>query len=210
MKKQLIAIASLLGGIVVSFAISPAAAELSFVFTESLTGGVNVVGSGSGFADRDPSQSSLDWDIQDFETDFLDNSISVGFKPAAAVSGFLKNVTTDTTVAITSFRINRNSATEDDLDWGTVSVINFNLGEEYLFELTATFDPAVVPFSILIPGSHRDVGRTLEPNPDANGHGPIADEIWGITTVNVVPEPASLGLLFACLASLGATRLLKR
>jgi hypothetical protein len=196
MKKHLVTIASLLSGIVLSFVISPAAADITFTFTKSLSGGVDVVGFGTGRVDRALGIASNDWDVNNFLTDYLKDSYTDDDTPADSVSGTFTNVTSGISEGIESFDIDRDSdGTGDDLDWDTFNTLSFAFDDEFLFQMTASFDPGTLMFSDLILGTHIDEGHTA-------GAG-LAEESFGLTIVQVVPEPNSIALLFASIASIG-------
>ncbi|QDS97234.1 hypothetical protein [Adhaeretor mobilis] len=180
--------------------ISTAQAGFDFVFTPAADGGVDVVGTGSGFSDRvDPLTDINDWDIQDFATNFMviDNGATLG---AASESGTLTNVTTSTTVNVISFSIDEDFGPDfdNDIDFDTDAPISFSLGDEMSFSFTGHFDPGTLQITDLVPGIHIDEGHTT-------GAG-IAEESFGISTVTVIPEPNSLLLALACFTSVGVIR----
>jgi len=197
MKKKLVRYTLVLGGLLPLVAVSPAFADMFYQLTPTPTGGVSVVGSGSGFADRDPNQITSNWDTQDFITDFLKDTVSASEIDAGTVAGTIKNVTTDITENINRFRVDRDTTSNDDLIWDIPNAITFSLGDEFLFQLTATFNVGTLAYADLIEGVHIDNGRTMPP-------AGIADEIFGVTTLTVVPDPATLGLLLAGVISLGS------
>ncbi len=205
MKKTLIRCTFVLGGLIPMVAVSPSSAAMFFEFRPTPSGGVSVVGFGGGFADRNPNVSASNWDVQDFTSNFLKNIPSIPTIEifAGSVAGTFKNVTTNITENIISFDVDRDPpAGSDDLEFDTANTLVFSLGDEFLFQMTATFNPGTLKYSDLVPGTHIDVGHTLG--------GGIADESFGITTLTVVPEPATLGLLLTSIVSLGAAGRRKR
>ena len=183
-----------------SFSVSPALAGFTFTFTPSGTGGVDVVGTGSGASDRVDPVASNDWDIQDFVTNYVQSAFGNSPKNADTVTGTLTNLTTSTTVNILSFQIDADggSGFDNDIDFDTDAVIAFSLGDEMSLSLTASYDAGELSISDLVPGTHIDEGHT-------QGAG-IAEESFGITTVHVVPEPSCLALALACFAAVGVSR----
>ncbi len=192
MRRSLAVIALALVSLVCS---NPASADINFIFTESATGGVNVVGSGSGFVDRVLGISSSDWDVQDFETNFLTAGFGNTQTSADSVSGTFSNITTGITETLLNFDVDADggSSNDNDLDYDTENVLAFSFDDEFSYSLTATFDVGTLAFSDLVLGTHIDFGRT-------QGAG-IAEESFGITRIFVsVPEPNSLAFLACCSA----------
>lgn len=196
----------LTAGVVISACLaSTSSADMLFVFKKSATGGVNVTGSGSGLVNREAGIASSDWDIQDFMTDFLKDTFTDSQTGADIASGTFSNLTTGVSEAIISFDVDRDGGVgnDNDLDFDTENELSFSFEDEFLFELTATFEAATLPFDQLVIGRHIDVGRT-------QGAG-IAEESFGIVTLIVaIPEPATLGLLASCLAAAGVLGLRRR
>lgn len=202
MKSLLLRCTLVLGGLILSVTSSRCFADIMFVFTPSPTGGVNVVGMGSGLVDRPDGIASDDWDVQDFMTNFLQDTFTDAQTSADTAAGTFTNVTTGVSESLLNFDVDRDPDSGDDLDYDTANVLTFSFEDEFLYELTATFEFGTMAFSDLVLGTHIDVGRT-------QGAG-IAEESFGITTVKVVPEPTAVGLLLACVATLAATNWRKR
>jgi hypothetical protein len=193
-------------GVLPFVAAAPSYADMMFVFTPTPSGGVHVVGSGSGFADRAAGIATSDWDLENFNTGFLGPNVGLTQVSADVVSGTFTNVTTGITETLLNFDYDRDPDSGDDLDFDTTETgggpLTFALGAEFLFQMTATFEPSSLLFADLIPGIHTDNGHT-------QGAG-IADESFGVTTVKVVPEPSGLVLLLGCAASIAASGLRRR
>ena len=187
---------------VISFAPPIASADIVFTFSESATGGVDVVGTGSGFVSNTQTGAvqTRFWDVDDFDTDFLVDTFTLSQTSSDSISGFFTNVTTGQSHAFESFAVDRDPDTEDDLDIRTVSQLNFAEGQEYSFSMAATFEPTTLAFSDLIVGTHIDLGRTQG--------GGLSVEVFGITTVSVVsvPEPATLSALLLASAFIAGRR----
>jgi len=192
-------------GLIAGAGMSPASAGINYTFSPAADGGVDVVGTGTGFSDRSDPQTTSDWDVQDFITNFmvLDDGATLG---AATESGTLTNVTTGISVNIVSFQIDEDGGLGDDndIDFDTDEAITFNLGDEYAFSLMAHFEPfsggdgSALTINDLVYGYHFDVGRT-------QGAG-LADELFGITRVGVIPEPSSILLACGSIALFAAAR----
>ncbi len=160
-------------------------ADITIFFTPTPSGGVSVVGSGSGFTNRDPGVASSDWDIQDFLTNILVSPPTLNDITADTTAGTFTNVTTGVSETIFNFRVDADSGGEDDIDFQTTQALAFSFGDEFLLSFTATFEPATLMFSQLVPGVHIEPARSLV------GNNPIAEEQFGPTTAYVVPEPAA-------------------
>lgn len=159
-------------------------ADINIVFTEAADGGVDVVGSGSGMVTAD--RQTPDWDINDFMTEFLDESIGTSQISANTFSGSLDNLTTGQLGPLQNFDVDKDATTGDDLDFDTPagddppnSFLAFLTGDEFEFSLTASFTVSNLAFSDLIEGTHIDLGGG-------------ADEIFGITTIVVEGKQAPL------------------
>ncbi len=180
---------------------NPASADINFIFTPSATGGVNVVGTGSGFVDRADGNASSDWDVQDFETNFLIAAFGTAQTSADSVSGTFSNITTGITETLLNFDVDADGGTssDNDLDYDTANVLSFSFEDEFSYSMTATFEVGTMAFSDLIIGTHIDFGHT-------QGAG-IAEESFGITRILVaVPEPGSLAFLACCSAIVSLRR----
>ena len=160
-------------------------ADINFVFSEAEDGGVDVVGSGSGFATAD--RQTADWDLNNFTTEFLVEAVGVNQISADTVSGSLDNLTTGQLGPIQSFDVDKDAMTNDDIDFDTPlgddppdSSLAFLTGDEYEFSVTANFAVTTLAFSDLIVGTHV--------NPDGE-----LDEIFGVTTIVVEGEKLLLG-----------------
>ena len=160
-------------------------ADINFVFTEAADGGVDVVGTGSGFASAD--RQTADWDLNNFTTDFLVEAVGNNQISADTVSGSLDNLTTGQLGPIQSFDVDKDAMTNDDIDFDTPpgddppdSSIAFLTGDEFVYSVTANFAVTTLAFSDLIVGTHI--------NPDGE-----LDEIFGTTTIVVEGEKTLLG-----------------
>lgn len=201
-KSTLIRSTFVLSGLLPLLMMSTASADILFVFAPTASGGVKVTGTGSGLVDRLLGITTSDWDVQDFQTNFLAASAGIAIIHADTASGTFSNVTTGVTENITDFTVDADggSASDNDLDWATTvnsgGNLSFSFEDAFSLQLSATFLPTTLAFNQLIQGTHIDVGHT-------QGAG-IADESFGITTVRVVvPEPATLSLMLGCFASWG-------
>lgn len=198
-------IALLAWGLITLATTSPALADITYIFSPAADGGVDVVGTGSGFSDRPDPNTTSDWDVNNFITNFIAPGVT-GTRGAATESGTLTNVTTGASVSIISFQIDEDGGTSDDndIDFDTDAEITFNFEDEYTFSLTAHFDPlpggdgSALTIDDLVYGWHIDVGRT-------QGAG-IADELFGVTRVGVIPEPSSVLIALGGLALIAAAR----
>lgn len=161
---------------------SSANADIIFTLTPSATGGINVVGTGSGVVTADGSTNG--WDFLNYAPDFLVDTVVDTEISSDTVSGVLQNVTTDTTENITIFRLDRDATSDDDTRFFTENTISFTAGDEFSFSLAASYETSTLAFSDLILGLHT--------NPNVSG-----EEIFGdiSLTVTTVPEPSSLLLL---------------
>ncbi len=191
-----------LSGLLPLLAMSTATADILFVFAPTASGGVKVTGTGSGLVNREDGIASSDWDVQDFQTNFLQASFGTAQTSSDTISGTFTNVTTGVTENILNFDVDADggAASDNDLDWDTTTNnggdLSFSFMDEFSLELMATFLPTTLAFNQLVQGTHIDVGRT-------QGAG-IAEESFGITTVRVlVPEPATWSLMLGCVASWG-------
>ena len=104
-----------------------------FIFSPAPGGGVKVVGSGSGFADRVDNAgggipvTANDWDVQDFMPDFLKTSFTTSQQSATSASGLFTNVTTGDSATISNFSVDRDPDSADDIDWFTDPVSQMGL-----------------------------------------------------------------------------------
>ncbi len=192
--------AALTAAIALSVVSHSAFADIEFFFTEAPDGGTLVAGTGSGLVNREAGIASSDWDIQDFLTNFLQETFTDVQTGAGTVSGSFTNVTSGISETIISFDVDRDGglSNDNDLDFDTANVLSFDFEDEFTLTLSATFSVSELPFDQLVLGTHIDVGRT-------QGAG-IAEESFGITTVNVVPAPATGLLMFATLPVLTRRR----
>ncbi len=179
--------------------LSSASAGITYIFSPSGDGGVDVVGSGTGISDRVLPVTSFDWDVQDFVTNFMSQpgTATIG---ADTESGTFANVTTGASESIITFAIDEDGGAsfDNDIDFDTAASITFNLGDEMSFSLTAHFLPSSLTMSDLVVGTHIDEGHTT-------GAG-IAEESFGITTVRVIPEPSSMAIASFCLVAAAVAR----
>jgi len=154
-----------------------------FTFSDNGTGGLKIVGTGSGIVTDD--QSGSVWDILNFDSDFLAGAGSF----STPATGMLKNyggagLSSPMNIAVNEFRFDKDGA-GDDIQFRLASSINFMAGDSFEFNMMAEI--ASFDYSQLVVGTH------LETDQDN------ADEIFGVTTLVVnaaVPEPTSL-LIFA-------------
>ena len=187
--------------VVSMISVSSASADVFYQFTRSATGGVNVVGTGSGLVNRPDGVASDDWDVNNFITNFLEASFGNTQTGADSASGTFTNVTTSTSVDVTSFAVDADgsASSDNDLDFDTSAILSFSFEDEFSYSMTATFDVGTLAYTDLIPGQHVDVGRT-------QGAG-ISEESFGVTFVSVsIPEPSTMALSLACFAAAGVMR----
>ena len=154
-----------------------ACGQLIFDFSETSTGGVRVTGVGSGTISK--NRNTTNYEILDFDNDFLSDSIgSFALINADSVNGTLSS-SSGASSSINGFHVNRSSDSTDDLGWTTTSRIKFRRNQTYTFSITAIFDSSTLAWADLIPGTYFDAG------------GGSPDEVFGSTTVEVesVPEP---------------------
>ena len=188
---------SLLLAIVCSMALAvPASADIVFEFTESIDGGVTVVGTGSGFTTGD--RATADLDVSNFATLFLLPSAGTDEINASVTAGLLTNVTTGISRDIINFSVDSDGPTpppSDDLEFttGGIGPVEFVAGDEFTITINATFNVDVLSFSDLVLGTHVDAEQSSN------------DEIFGVTTINItaaaVPEPTSVAVVAMCLSA---------
>ncbi len=158
----------------------PATADLVFT-VDKVAGLITITGGGKGVATK--AQTTDNWDILDFQSDYLSDQYPTAEQPSSSASGTLTNLTTGLSETVTEFRVDRDTGSGDDIRFFITNALAFSLGDGYLLNLSATFDPSVLNASNLIIGSHIE------------NSGGGADEIFGMTTLNVViPEPSGLGM----------------
>ena len=158
-------------------------AGLMFTFSDNGTGGLKIVGTGSGTVTDD--QSGSVWDILNFDSDFLAGAGSF----TTPATGMLKNLggsglSSPMEIAVNEFRFDKDGA-GDDIQFRLDDPITFMTDDK--FEFTMMAEIASFDFSQLVAGTH------MESDQDN------ADEIFGVTTLVVnaaVPEPTSI-LIFA-------------
>ena len=160
-------------------------ADIDFVFSEAEDGGVNVVGSGSGFVTAD--RQTADWDLNNFMSDFLVEAVGNDQISANTVSGSLDNLTTGQLGPIQSFDVDKDAMTNDDIDFDTPlgddppdSSLAFLTGDEFVYTVTANFAVTTLAFSDMIVGTHINPGGEV-------------DEIFGVTTIVVEGKKTLLG-----------------
>ena len=188
---------SLLLAIVCSMALAvPASADIVLEFTESVDGGVTVVGTGSGFTTGPRATSDLD--VSNFATLFLLPSAGTDEINASITTGLLTNVTTGVSRDIINFSVDSDGSTpppSDDLEFttGGVGPVEFVTGDEFTITIDATFNVDQLSFSDLVVGTHVDAAQSS------------GDEIFGVTTINIaaaaVPEPTSVAVVAMCLSA---------
>lgn len=155
--------------------------EVIFTLSPLENGGVYVDGTGSGYTTD--SLSGPDIDFLDYG-DFLDDSLGIGIIRTLNAEGIIRNLTAGTAAEITTFSIDNDSNSSDDIDFQFEPFI-FNEGDQFEFEMTATFDPSLLMFESLFPGTYTEPG---------SGGG---KEILGPSTLVIVPEPTVLLILVA-------------
>ncbi len=185
---------------------SMACADLVLAFTPSSTdAGAQLVGSGTGTATGTNLGDSL-WSFTDFGTDYLVAGVGEpnagDFVSTQDVTGFFRNVTSNTTTAVTHVLLRKDPGVSgDDMRIFTPEGIAFSFGDQFEISLTAIWPETTTGsnerllFSELIPGTH-----TL----DEFG----TDEIFGDISISVaaVPEPSSLALLGLTTGLIGCRR----
>lgn len=158
-------------------------AQLILDFSRTETGGVRVVGTGSGTTTN--WGFGRIWNSLDFDNDFISDSVGTfdGIL-ADSVSGSISN-SWGITRQIDAFAVGRSSSINDSIAFRTDRNMLFWFDQEYTFTMEAIFDVNTLAFDDLIPGTYFDT--TLSDR----------SEIFGVTVINVqaVPEPAALGLL---------------
>ncbi len=167
-----------------------ASADLVITITETGGGGFSIVGTGTGFVTVDSDPGEDDWDFNNFDTNFIANAAVDSVAPDT-ISGTMTNVTTSSTVAVTSLRIDSDllSTGADDFTIKT-DAITFLAGEEFAIDFSGSYLAGTLPFSDLNVGSF-----ILTPTVGDD------EEVFGIVTVNTVsavPEPSSLAMLMLC------------
>ena len=149
-------------------------ADITITFTEAGDGGFSVSGVGSGAITK--AKTDDDWEFKDFATSYIVGTASYTDKDATAVSGTMKNVTTDVTVIVDAFEVDTDSNSNDDLSIKTDGDIAFSTGNLFEIAFSATYLVGNVPFSNLVVGTH---GPNLLTS--------ASDDIFGEVYVDVVP-----------------------
>lgn len=154
-----------------------ALAGLMFTLSDNGAGGIDVVGTGSGSITADKTDDT--WEINKFQVDFIEDSFGTSIRHANTVTGTLTNTSTMVSVPVTQFSLDRDTGSmlEDDIRFKTDSIA-FLTDHTFTFSLNATFDSSNAAFSDLIPGMTLDLGGG-------------SDEIFGTTSLTVVPEPSA-------------------
>lgn len=163
-----------------------------FTLTESSSGGVNIVASGSGVIPRaaDPNGGRFsnggngedDYDYTNFNTDYLrDDRVGTGNLRANSNSGFIRNLTTGITYDIEDVNFDRDSGNRDDLDIDTRDNAVFNEGDEWQFSYTGQFNSSRLEFDDLIVGTH-----VINADTGATNSAGFAEEIFGDITIRVI------------------------
>jgi hypothetical protein len=166
-------------------------ADIMITITEALDGGFTMVGVGSGTTTAGKTEN--DWDIKDFPTNFIIGSCDGA--AGTTTSGLLKNITLGTSTVIDEIEIDDDSgsgAFDDDISIENDGDQIFNSGDSYEINFTSTYTASDLLYSKLIEGTHIHPG---------GGDGAI----FGTTTINVVPEPATMSVL-----AIGGLALLRR
>lgn len=184
MKRQFLAVAT------TCFALSACNFTLADInITLSPLPGGNVLATGVGSGVVSGGNTSGDWDYNDFSANFL----SAGTESASTetITGSFVNVTTNTSFDLQSFQVDEdgdNAPGDDDIDIDTLIDAVFTAGDQFTFNMTAIFpvtpignDEALL-YADLIPGTYTAAG----------GGGDGAENIFGVATITVVPEPFSL------------------
>ncbi|MEL7500462.1 MAG: hypothetical protein AAFN77_22910 [Planctomycetota bacterium] len=171
---------------------SPLHADLVFNVTEANGGGATFLGSGSGAVDR--SRSNSRWDLNDFNTSFLESSVG-NSEISFSATGTLTNSSSGQNVGIIGFGVDRDGNGGDDIFFQTDSGLSFTQGDDFVFSIVATSDVGTLPFSSLILGTH------IEP-------GGAPDEIFGVTTmvISSIPEPTAFAMFSVALVALSSRR----
>lgn len=166
-------------------------ADVVLNFNPSSTdGGVQLTGIGSGMT-TGVNGGDNSWDFTDFNSEFLVAGVGEpnpgDFVSTQIVTGFIRNISTNTTSALTSVSVDKDPGVDgDDIRLFTPDAISFAAGDEFEISVTALW-PEITSgsnesllFSQLIPGTH-----TL----DEFG----LEEIFGDISISVssVPEPSS-------------------
>lgn len=176
-------------------AAAPATADISLVMVPLGGTDVRIYGGGSGTVSA-ALAGETQYDMADFLTDFLADSISSAPFDSTFVAGSLTNVTTGQTEALLVMFVDRDLSTDDDLGWRTAVSVDFSAGDAFRLSIDALFIGLFNPATDFLDGVHVNPG------------GGSADEIFGRVTLRV-PEPSGLALA-APLALAAATRRRRR
>ena len=169
-----------------SLMLGSANAALVITLTETLDGGFTITGVGSGFMAS--FEQDGDWDIKDFDSNYLVGSASnVG---TDSVTGTMQNLTLGTSTFIDEIELDEDGGGPgtDDISIETTGgdkELLFNAGDEYSINFSGTYLASTFLYSNLVEGSHT--------HPGGSGN------FFGGTTINVVPiqipEPSPIVLV---------------
>jgi hypothetical protein len=159
-----------------------------------------VTGVGSGAVTS--TKTTGDWDIKEFPTNYLEAVSGHHYdgvdleSSGVRITGTIKNLTSATSVVIDSIEVDNDTAYATDGDDISIETtgddIVFASGDLYEINFAGTCAPGILAYSNLVEGTHIHLG---------GGDGAI----FGKTTINVVPEPATMSLL-----AIGGLALIRR
>jgi hypothetical protein len=172
--------------------LSVARGNITFTLSPASDGGVKVVGTGSGNVTG--ITNTFHFDLNDFNADFLSDSLGTTPYLALATSGTLRNNTTGVSASMYAFLLGRDLDSTDNVAFETNRSqpnVTFNGGDSFTFSVAAAFAPGYIKFSDLKVGSYSDTVKNT------------STEIFGSVFVNVVvPEPPYSGIVPAGLLML--------
>lgn len=166
------------------FAGSTVDAQIILNFSRAADGGVRVVGQGSG--NTTGSASGTQWQILDFDNNFISDTLGFGYIDADSVQGSLTNAA-GRSRQLNRFSVGRSNGSNDDVRFRTQGNISFGLNQPYTFTMEAIFNVSTLAYDDLIAGTYYDQATN------------DSSEIFGQTSLDIasVTEPRSLGLLLA-------------
>jgi hypothetical protein len=155
-------------------------ADLIITLTEATDGGFTITGVGSGLMAS--AEQDGDWDIKNFNTNYLVGSAS-GIA-TDSVTGTMQNLTLGTSRVIDEIELDEDGggAGTDDISLETtgndIAELLFNQGDEYSINFSGTYLASTFLYSNLVEGTHiHSVGSE--------------GDFFGQTTINVVLEAPS-------------------